>query len=317
MLLSPSPRRGCDHVALKKGRLHTALRPIVKGFLKGLFILALTLAVFGGGGYYTYLLYIHPDIELEREKTSPSRAQPAFTDPTLAEYQKCLEIESIGDPLASRRSYSDFLENYPDSGKAEDARTRLGAIQSTLLFTPRATPDKQIVIVKPGEVLNKLSHKLKTSPELLFELNQLETPNLRVGQRLYSVPTNFSVLIDRPASKVVVLRDKEFFTQYPILGTQGNAHVGPPPKKTPPAVIVAKVQDKPGWKDGLRVNFGEKGYRDAARWVVLSPPSHTLYSLSSDSPENFPKPPSGYGLDPEAVRQLSALLRKNDSVSIK
>lgn len=288
----------------------------MKGFLKGLFVLLLATAVFGGGGYYTYLLYIHPEIELEKDKTSGAQTQPAFKDPTLEEFQKCLQIESVGDPLASRRSYAEFLDNYPDSSKADEARTRLGAIQSSLLFSPRATPEKQIIIVKPGEVLNKLSHKLKTSPELLLAINHLETPNLRVGQRLYSVPSNFSALIDRASSKVTVLRDKEFFTQYPILETKGNAHVGPL-KKGAPTMLSAKVQDKPGWKDKVRLNFGEKGFTESTRWVVLSPPSHTLYSVSSNPSETPPTPPSGYGLAPEAVRELSALLRKNDTVTIK
>jgi len=288
----------------------------VKGFLKGLFVLLLATAVFGGGGYYTYLLYIHPEIQLKEDLNSPTGVQPAFQDPTVDEFQKCLQIEAVGDPLATRRSYTDFIESYPDSSKVEEAKTRLGRIQAALLFSPRATPDKQIIIVKPGDVLNKLSHRLKTTPELLFEINRLETHNLRVGQRLYSVPANFTALIDRPLAKIVVFRDGEFFTQYPILATQGHARTGPV-KKGVVAPIAAKVQDKPGWKDGQRVAFGEKGFRESAHWVVLQPPGHTLYTEAEDASENLPKPPSGYGLTGDAVRELSALLRKNDAVTIK
>ncbi len=286
------------------------------GFLKGLFVLLLTAVVFGGGGYYTYLLYIHPEIELQQDQSSPAPALPAFTDPTVAEYQKCLQVESVGDPLAARRSYTEFLEAYPDSSKAEEARMRLGAIQSALLLCPKATPDKQVVIVKPGDVLNKLSHKLLTSPELLAEINRLENANLRVGQRLFSVPANFTAVIDRTAAKVVVLRGGEFFTQYPIVATQGNARIGPP-KKGVAAPITAKVQDKPGWKDGQRISFGERGFRESARWVVMVPSGHTLYGVAQETGEALPKPPSGYGVSPEAVRELSALLRKNDAVTIK
>jgi hypothetical protein len=114
----------------------------------------------------------------------------------------------------------------------------------------------------------------------------------------------------------MMLRDGEFFTQYPILGTQGNAHVGTM-KKGAPTMLTAKVQDKPGWKDGVRVSFGEKGFADSTPWVVMSPPGHTLYSESTNPNDTPPKPPSGYGLSPEAVRELSALLRKNDTVTIK
>ncbi len=286
------------------------------GFLKGLFILLLAAAVFGGGGYYTYRLYIHPEIELQQEKNSPAKPPPAIQDPTVAEYQKCLQMEATGDPLAARRSYVDFLDAYPDSSKAEDARYRLGAIQSALLLSPRATPDKLSYTVKPGDVLNKLAHKLKTSPELMLEINHLESVNLRVGQRVFYAEANFSVTIDRPAAKVVVLRDHSFFCQFPILGAQGNARVGPQ-KKGGAVPLSVKVQDKPLWREGQRLGFGEKGHREASRWIVFQPAGHTLFENNADGTPGAPKPPSGYGLEVEAVRVLSALLRKGDTVTIR
>ena len=289
----------------------------MKTFLKGLFILMLTVAVFGGGGYYTYRLYIHPELELQRDLASPHQAAPAFTDPTIAEFEKCLQIEAIGDPLASRRTFMDFIENYPDSSKAEDARTRLGLIQTGLLLSPKASPDKQITIVKSGEVMTKLCNRLKTSPELVLAMNDLDTLNLRVGQKIYSVPANFSAQINRPLSKITIYRNGDFFTQYPILGTEGSARIGAVKKGTATPVISAKVNDKPSWKEGQRVSIGEKGYREAYRWIVMQPGGHTLFAVPEDSNENIPKPPSGYIVSKDAIRELSALLRKNDTVTIK
>jgi hypothetical protein len=288
----------------------------VIGFLKGLFILLLAVAVFGGGGYYTYQLYIQPEIELQHEKASPAKAPPPIQDPTVAEYQKCLQMEAAGDPLASRRSYVEFLDAYPDSTKAEEARYRLGAIQSALLLSPRASPEKLAYIVKSGDVLNKLANRLKTSPDLLLEINQLETVNLRVGQRLFYAEANFSVTIERAAAKVTVRRDRDFFCQFPILAVQGNAWIGPQ-KKSAGTPLSVKVQDKPSWKDGQRLGFGEKGYREATRWIVLQPAGHSLFENDADGTPGAPKPPSGYGLDAEAVRVLSALLRKGDTVTIR
>ncbi len=286
------------------------------GFLKGLVILVLAVAVFGGGGYYTYRLYIQPEIELQKEKDLPAKPPLAIQDPTVGEYQKCLQVEAAGDPLAARRSYVDFLDAYPDSSKAEEARNRLGAIQSALLLSPRASPDKLAYIVRPGDVVNKLSNRLKTSPELLLEINQLDSVNLRVGQRLFYTEANFSVTIDRPASKVLVLRERNFFCQFPILSVQGNAKIGPQ-KKGPPSPLSVKVQDKPSWKEGQRLGFGEKGYREATKWVVFAPAGHTLFEEDSEGGSGKPKPPSGYGLEADAVRVLSALLRKGDTVTIR
>jgi LysM repeat protein len=288
----------------------------VIGFLKGLFIFLLAVAVFGGGGYFTYQLYIHPEIELQQEKDSPSKPVPAIQDPTLVEYQKCLQMEATGDPLAARRSYADFLDAYPDSSKAEEARYRLGGIQCALLLCPRASPDKPVYTVKSGDVLNKLAHRLKTSPELLLEINRLDSANLRVGQRIFYTEADFSVSIDRVSSKVVVLRGKDFFCQFPILGTQGTARVGAPKKgATPP--LSAKVQDKPSWREGQRVSFGEKGYREAPKWIVFQPAGHTLFEHSPEGTDGGPKPPSGYALDREAIEVLAALLRKGDTVTIR
>ncbi|NBV87217.1 MAG: LysM peptidoglycan-binding domain-containing protein, partial [Verrucomicrobia bacterium] len=223
-------------------------------------ITLLATVVFGGGGYATYLFLMETEIKLAKDKDSPAPASAQFVDTTLAEYQKCLQMEAAGDPLATRRAYAEFLDSYPDSSKFEEVRQRLGALQVTLLLAPRATPEKDIYIVKPGDSLTKVSHRLKTSPELLAQINQLEGVNLRVGQRLYSVPTQFSAIIDRGAAKVVVLKSGEFFTQYPILAAVGSARIGPQ-KKAPAAPLTAKVHDKPAWSGGQRLAFGDKGFQ--------------------------------------------------------
>jgi len=288
----------------------------VKWFLKALVVVALTALVFGGGGYATYLYFMETEIKLAKDKGGPVPLTPELQDPTLVEYQKCLQIDAVGDPLATRRAYLEFIDAYPDSSKFEEARNRLGAIQVALLLSPRATPEKDVYVVKSGDSLTKVSHRLKTSQELLVEINRIEGVNLRVGQRLYSVPAQFSAVIDRPSSKVIVLKAGEFFAQYPIVATQGSAKIGAQKKGVPPP-LAAKVHDKPAWNAGVRLNFGEKGFQAASHWIVLQPPNHTLYAVPADPAENAPKPTSGYGLAPDAVRELSALLQKNDTVTIR
>ncbi len=289
---------------------------VVKGFLKAIVLLVLIAAVFGGGGYYTYTLFVLPEVALQRDKESPVPASQGFEDTTVAEYQKCVQLEAAGDPLAAMRSYTEFLNAYPDSTKAEEARFRLGAIQMNLLLSPRMTLGKQAYVVKAGDVLNKISHRLKVSPDLLMAMNRLESSNLRVGQRLVWVPSQFSAIIDRKESKVLILQSGEFFAQYPILSTQGAARVGVL-KKGAPAGLRVKVTDKPGWKDGQRLSSNEKGYAESFHWIVFHPGGHTLYAEPGAEMENVPRPSSGYGLLPEAVTALSALLPKNQTVTIR
>lgn len=285
-------------------------------FLKTLVILVLAAAVFGGGGYATYLLFVKPDLELQRELQSPATARPALEDSTLPEFQKCLAVEATGDLLAARRSFLDFAEAYPDSPNAEEARFRVGKIQEQLFFAHRMTPEKQVYVVRPGDGIQRVSHRLKCPTELLLLMNPMENTALKVGQRLMFIPYEFSVEIDRRAAKVILFWKKEFFAQFRIEAVQGSAQMGTGIKKgTPP--ITVKVMDKPGWVDGKRVAGPDAVSAGDKRWIVFQSASHTLYGLSQNPEGGAPKPSSGYGVSSEAIRLLAAVLSKNDSVVIR
>ena len=284
-------------------------------FLKTLIVLGLALVVFGGAGYLGYNLYLKPEEELRKELESPQSAPPAIVDTTLPEFQKCLDIEAIGDPLASRRAFLDFAETYPDSPSAEEARFRVGRAQVALLLSGKMTPEKLTYTVKAGDNLNRLCSRLKCPADLLLQMNHLETSNLRVGHRLVYTPANFSVHIDRPMAKVVVRRAGEFFGQYRILAVEGSAKIGMVKKGN--ETIAVKVLDKPGWLNGARLASSDKAYLDSARWIVFQPGGHTLYGVLTNQEQPLSKPSSGYGVEPEAIRLLAAILGKNDTVSIR
>ncbi len=285
-------------------------------FLRILVIVLLAAAVFGGGGYSTYLLFVKPDLELQRDLQSPDSARPAFEDSTLPEFQKCLAVEASGDALATRRSFLDFADSYPDSPNAEEARFRVGKIQEELLFANRMTPEKKTYSVRSGDGIQRISQRIKCPVELLLLMNPTDGTALKVGQRLMFIPYEFSVEIDRRAAKVVIFWRKEFFAQFRIEAVQGAAQTGPSIKKGTPPVTV-KVADKPGFVDGKRVAGPDAVRAGDKRWIVFQSPSHTLYGLSSNPEGAAPKPSSGYGVSPEAIRLLAAVLSKNDPVVIR
>jgi len=284
-------------------------------FLKTVIVLGLALVVFGGAGYFGYNLYLKPEQELRRELESPESAPPAIVDTTLPEFQKCLEVEAVGDQLATRRAFLDFAEMYPDSPSAEEARFRVGRTQVMLLLSGKMTPDKLVYTVKSGDNLNRLCSRLKCHADLLLQMNHLESSKLRAGDRLIYTPANFSVHIDRPLAKVVVRRAGEFFGQYRILSVEGSAKIGMAKKGND--TIPLKVMDKPGWLDGARVASNEKAYSASARWIVLQPGGHTIYGVAPNQDPPLAKPSSGYGVEVEAIRLLAAVLGKNDTVVIR
>jgi LysM repeat protein len=282
--------------------------------VKALFILILATAIFGTAGYFTYELFVKPKVELQRERDAPPTPAPA--DPTLPELKKSLALKEKGQLIEARRALEDFIEHFPESTGIEQARDALGDVNTRIFLSPVPAPEKQIYIVKSGDVLNRVANRTKTTAELIMKANNLQGTMLRIGQKLYTSPSNFSLVISRKHSKITVLNDGKFFKQYPIrqwppaLQSQKK---GPAPKQ------VGKVLEKIAWLDGNRVIFSDKGYADASHWINISIAHCTLYGEPPEGadPKTVSKPPSGIAISPEAASELAAMLSRGNPVTLE
>ncbi len=281
--------------------------------LKILSILLLASAIFGGAWYWTYDLFIRPKKLLEHEKTLPPPPPPL--DVTLPEFEKAMAPKRQGNWIEARAALQEFVENYGDSTKLDEAREALGEVNTRLVFSPAPAPEKVLYVVRSGDVLNKVAARTRTTPELIMKANHLTGTMLRVDQKLWVPPTAFSVLISRKRDKVVLQNNGGFFKQYAIRSwpPQHGKKVasGPLPKLT------GRVTGKLAWVDGQRVIFTDKGYEHASHWIQWSIPGYTLYGEPVPGDAAAQKPPAGIALAPEAMPELAALLRKNDPVTLE
>jgi LysM repeat protein len=280
--------------------------------LKTLFLLLLTAAIFGGGWYFTDKLFLAPDRAREEEKQQPPPPPPP--DDSLPELATALEIKKQEKWIDARKALESFVDHWPDSTKLEEARDALGEVNSRILFTPVAAPEKQLYIVRSGDVLTRVATRTKSTPELIMRANNLSTINLRIDQKLSVPMTDFSVVISRKRNKVILFNSGRYFRQYTIKAWPTPVKKpgpGPAPKLT------GKIAGKLSWHDGLLVNFTDKGYPEASHWIQLTIPGHTLFAEPAPGDTHAQKPPAGITLAPEALPELAAVLRKNDPVTIE
>ena len=129
---------------------------------------------------------------------------------------------------------------------------------------------------------------MKTTPELIMRMNNLNGTMLRIGERLLISHPEFSLFIQRN-ERVVVLLDRGSFlnattcVKVKLLGRQApkiNTHV---------AEVMA-------WKNGKRVGFGSKEYPSSTRWIRLAANGYTLFAEASRA-VSLP-PPQGSGWKP-------------------
>jgi LysM repeat protein len=284
--------------------------------VKALIILFLIIGIFGGAAYFGYDLFLRPQQQLAEEKLQPPPPPPP--DPTLPDYEKIVALQQSGDVFAARTALLDFIEDFPHSTKADEAKARLGEINTDLFLSSKPAPEKQVYVVKSGDVLTRVAARLKTTPELIMRSNNLSGTMLQIGQKLMISPPDFSVSIQKKEKKVTLLNQNKFFKQYPIrsLPTPPQSAKAKPAS---PAKATGKITDKIAWSEaGSRVIFSDKEYATASHWIVFSISGNTLYSQPEEgSDQKVTKPPTGIGMAPEHMEELAVLLSKGNPVTIE
>ena len=277
--------------------------------VKALFILLLTAVVFGTAAWFTYDLYIKPERALRAEKQRGPQEPPP--DPSLPDFNACVELKKKGDTAATRAALVVFLEHFPRSTKADEARNMLGEINADLFFSQAPAPEKQIYIVAKGDVLNRVSMRTHSTPELIFRSNNMTGPMLRIGQKLVIAPADFSAVISTREKKLTLYNAKRFFKQYRLLAVPAAdaAQKGPPVKRV--GKVVSKLATDAA---GNRVTFQDKGYAGAMHEVSLSIPGHSLRALAAS---DKPAARTGIALSPEDMEEIAVLLKKHDPVTIE
>jgi LysM repeat protein len=284
--------------------------------VKAIIIILVACVIFGASGYFAYDLFIKPQVELKREKEAPPT--PAPPDSTLPEFNKCLALKRQGKLVEARKAFQEFLDNFPESTMIENARNELGDVNTRIFFSTIQTPEKQVYMVKSGDVITRVARQNKSTPELLMKANGLSGSMLRIGQKLLVPPANFSVVISRKHNKVIVNNDGRFFKQYPVLKWPAGLPLykkgAPPPEKK-----TGKVIEKIAWYDGARVIFTDKGYPSATHWISVTIPHCTLYAEPPPNadPNKVAKPPSGIAIPPQGAAELGALLVRGNPVVLE
>ena len=277
--------------------------------VKALIILLLTVAVFGSASYFTYELYVKPEraLRAERQRGPP----PPPPDPSLPEFAACLETQKKGDNAATRTALIGFLDHFPRSGKADEARDILGGINASQFLSPVPSPEKQTYIVAKNDVLNRVAMRTRSTPELIFRSNKLTNTMLRISQKLVIPPADFTAVVSIREKKITLYNAKHFFKQYHILALPARESAGTAPVQKRLGKVVAKFATD---SKGDRVTFQDKSYAGASHEVTLSIPGHSLYVLAPDAP---PPARNGLGLSAEDMAEIAVLLKKNDPVTIE
>jgi LysM repeat protein len=277
--------------------------------MKWLFALLLAILIFGGAAWFGYNFVFKQDIEVRKEQRGEFTPEPR-PDLSLPEFQAAAQLRQDGKLPEARAALTAFIQKYPTGQHVEEAKDLLGEVNIDIFLSRTPSPEKEEYIVKPGDVLQKIAHKVKSTPELIMRMNNLSGTMLHIGEHLLISHPDFSIVVQRKPQAVVLLDHGIFFKQYHVREEKL------PPKQ--PAKVATKVAEVMAWKDGKRVGFGTKDYAASTRWIRLAALAYTIYSLPDNAHPNLdqPPPPLGLGLAAADVEELSSLVNNHTPVTI-
>jgi LysM repeat protein len=272
---------------------------------RALVLISLTAAILGGTAFFAYELYWHPrqlDLEDKREFRAATPSPPP--DFSLPAFEKATALQKSGDREGFRASLTEFIAAYPDSPNIAKAKTQLGDLNSETVFSPAIQADKTAYTVSHGDSLAKISSKTKTSAELIYRANNLDSINLQVGQQLLVPHVEMRMTINRKAETLTLYNKGAFFKEYKVMHLKTP---GLPSSKS----VETKVADKIALNGPNRVAFGDKSYSEADRWVMLSSSSIAIRA----QPEGA-APPPGIAVSPADLEEIFLLVSRGTPVTI-
>src|ERR1043166_262611 len=277
--------------------------------MKWLFALFLALFIFGGAAWFGYNYIFKEDIQVRKEQRG--EITPAATpDISLPEFQAAGKLRQDGKLVEARDALTAFIQKYPAGLHVEEAKDLLGEVNIDILLSRTPSPEKQEYEVHSGDVLVTVARKLKTTPELIMRMNNLNGTMLHIGERLLISHPDFSLIIERKAKLVVLLNHGGFFKQYHVRALKLGS-------KQPPKVTT-KDAEVMAWRGGRRVGFGTKEFIGSTRWIRLGAPAYTIYAVPDSAHPNLDQPPPavGIGLAAADVEELSGLVNNRTPVTI-
>lgn len=279
---------------------------IIRAFI----ILVLVGVIFGGAAYFAYELYWKPQ-KLDREDREAAAQAVATPTPDrgLPAFEEAMALRHQGKIAEAGQAFAAFIERYPQSSKLPEARAALGQINLEALLSPSGA---SLYTVAAGDSLVKIAGRHKTSAELIYRVNNLETIMLSIGQQLAVPQIDTRLVINRAGKTLTLFNKGQFVKEYPLvsLKTPGLGASNP---------VETKVADKIALNGSTRVAFGEKNYSGSDRWIMLGASGLVIRAAPEipDAKASPPTLPPGILVSPPDIDELFLLVSRGTPVRIE
>ena len=193
-----------------------------------------------------------------------------------ADVQRLLEQvarhETADDLIAARRVLHQVLIRRDAQDVRDFVERKIGEINTALLFSDRAMPEKARHRVASGDLISKMAKRYGTTQAYLLQANGIARPErLRIGREIWVLDKPaFELTVFKQAASAVLVLNGQFCKRYAVgLGPSADVPAGT-------FAVRNKVSD-PAYRlpDGGEVPFGHPQNILGTRWITLSATGET------------------------------------------
>jgi lipoprotein-anchoring transpeptidase ErfK/SrfK len=211
------------------------------------------------------------------EVAAPDAASPAVkVDQTIAldatnlppdiqdSVTRAMAAEKEGRLLEARDAYAAARETTTNAGVRRGIEDRLGKVNMELILNPHAMPEKEDYSVRPGDSIDKIAKRFKTTRELIIASNRITQPDtIKAGDRLRVYTGQFRVEVSKSLNELVLYSNDKFVRRYIV----GTGQYGRTPVGT--FAIDVKQVNPDWWTKGRKVPYGEPENILGTRWMSI------------------------------------------------
>jgi len=135
--------------------------------------------------------------------------------------EQARNLESKGDLWGAKLLYQKLVADFPESPEIMDWQKKNEEINIKLLFSPAITPKSITYEIRPGDTLNKIARRYKTTVELIMKSNNIGDSLIIPGRKIKVWNSPFSVLVDKSQNILMLKSDEEIVKTY-IVSTGKN-----------------------------------------------------------------------------------------------
>ncbi|MDH3345832.1 MAG: L,D-transpeptidase family protein [Kiritimatiellaceae bacterium] len=177
-------------------------------------------------------------------------------------FNRAQEKVSAGDLKEASALLEKVINETRDLSLRNNALRVQGRVNVQLFFSEVPTLEKTSYVVQPGDSLDRIARKNKTTVDLIRKLNQIEGNLIYPGQRLMVPSAPFVVKVDKTDRQLELVIGGKRFKRYSVgVGRHG---------KTPIGIFHTVVHQKePDWTPptGGIVPFGDPRNVLGTRWM--------------------------------------------------